>query len=85
MLPTVPLYFGAPKPINWKKLEEDEDWGGLTNQGSRPGANEVLLVVPSNDAYGVSLWGWSGDHEGVQIVFRINLDTLIIEAWNEAT
>ena len=84
MLPTVPLHFQAPEPIDWKALEEDEDFHGLTNQDSRPKANEVLLVVPPNDTYGVSLWGLSGDRERVQIVFRINLDSFSVEAWNEA-
>jgi len=85
MFPTLPLYFQAPKSIDWKELESNEDWSGLTRQDSRPGPNEVLVVVPSNDAYGVSLWGWSGDRNGTQVVFRVNLESLIVEAWNETS
>jgi hypothetical protein len=83
MLPTVPLFFKSSEPIDWKKLEQDEDWSGLTNQDSRPKKDEILIVVPPNDVYGVSLWGWSGDRNGVQVVFRVNLNTLAVEAWNE--
>ena len=59
-LPTVPLYFGTAEPIDWMELEKHEDWHGLTHQDSRPGANEVLVVVPPNDAYGDFLVGLVG-------------------------
>lgn len=83
--PTVPLALKAPRRINWKQLERDDDWYGLTWQDSRPGPGEVLIVVPPNDIYGVSLWGEDGDDEQVQMVFRIDMKAAIIEAWNECT
>jgi len=83
--PVVPLAFEKPKPINWKKLEADEDWHGITAQDSRPGKDEVLVVVPPNDGYGVSLWGESGDNECVQTIFRVAMKAGTVETWNECT
>jgi hypothetical protein len=85
MFPTAPLVALPPQHIPWRQLEWDEDWFGLTWQDSRPSESEMLLVVPPNDAYGVSLWGQSGDLERVQTIFRINLRDRIVEAWNECT
>jgi len=85
VFPTVPLYFESAKPLDWNKLEDDEDWVGLTRQDARPAKGEMLVVVPPNDAYGVSLWGNSGDANQVQSIFRVNLKTLVVEAWNECT
>ena len=49
------------------------------------GVVRATVVVPPNDAYGVSLWGNSGDANQVQSIFRVNLKTLVVEAWNECT
>ncbi|MEY4529402.1 MAG: hypothetical protein RLZZ156_123 [Deinococcota bacterium] len=43
--------------------------------------NQILVVVPPNPKYGVSLWGDEGDAEHVQVVFLVDLinNTITVE------
>lgn len=48
-------------------------------------SDEVVVIVPPLFDIGVSLWGRSGDSEGVQIVFRCDIKKQIVRVYNECT
>jgi hypothetical protein len=45
-------------------------------------SSEVVVLVPASPVLGMSLWGPSGDGEGVQIVFRCDLADRTVAAYN---
>lgn len=84
IFPTAPLRCGTPQPIDWDAIDASDDGYPMTWQDTRPAPGEALIIIPPNDAYGVSLWG-EGDLEQVQLLFRIDLRAKTIEAWTECS
>ncbi len=87
--PFHPLVLGSFGSVHWDcdydsdECDEGHPWE--TTQGSEPEEDELLVIVPPSSTYGVSLWGDEGDREGVQTIFRINTESLTVEAWNECS
>jgi hypothetical protein len=48
-------------------------------------AHGVVAIVPPSPAYGLSLWGPSGDRERVQVIFEIDPATRTVVATNQCT
>ena len=79
LLPYIPLKLQkctACTPKRFAKLT----WQGLE---IRPRA--LVVIVPPFPAGGVSLWGPTGDVEGVQIIFECDLGKRIVTASNQCT
>ena len=51
-----------------------EDFQGLILHGDEVSANEVTVVVPPMFDLGISLFGHDADAEGLQLVFRCDLE-----------
>jgi hypothetical protein len=76
LLPYVPLRLArrvgcSPRTFGKLLIQEPE---------IRP--EQVTVVVPPVFDLGVSLWGPSGDAEGVQIIFQCDLETSTVRAFN---
>jgi len=48
-------------------------------------ADQLVVVVTPSDRLGVSLWGGSGDAEGVEVVFRVSPEAGRVSTSNECT
>ena len=46
-------------------------------------ADELVVVVPPISDLGMSLWGDDGDAEGVQIIFRCDVQSWRVRVYNE--
>ena len=57
----------------------------LSWQGLDIGLKNLVAIVPPIPVGGVSLWGPTGDAEGVQIIFECDLENQIIKASNQCT
>jgi hypothetical protein len=63
-----------------------EEFSGSIMQGIKGVAeNEMILVVPPNPECGMSIWGYDGDAEDVQIIFRYNTELGTTCAYNACT
>jgi len=59
-----------------------EQFAQLACQPVEPLPGEAIVLVPASSLLGMSLWGPSGDAEGVQIVFRCDLTHRMVSAYN---
>ena len=77
LLPYVPLRVARQIPCSPDEFREV-----LIQQGEvKPDA--VTVIVPAMFDLGMSLWGHSGDAEGVQIVFQVNVEKWKVRVYNE--
>jgi|GEM_PF-1296236 len=83
-------YPGYPTYLPYFPLELDrvvdctfEEFCELSCQRLTPPESEAIILVPPSPVLGMSMWGPSGDQESVQIVFRYNLESRIVEAFNQ--
>ena len=83
--PDYPLFFqsvnleiGLSNAANEESIDELTWW--LFDE-TKP--SDIWVNVPSNDDFGVSLWGSEGDSMGVELVFRIDPETRIVTVKNE--
>jgi hypothetical protein len=76
ILPYCPLALGERKKMPWRKFI-----GRFPNMPDQQ-PTELVVVVPPPMTLGVSLWGPTGDAEGVAIVFECDLETQQVSAYN---
>jgi hypothetical protein len=55
----------------------------LSWQGVSPKPKTMMVIVPPPPVGGVSLWGRSGDLEGVQIIFECDFGKQTVKAYNQ--
>jgi hypothetical protein len=79
LLPTVPLRLARRIPCSRERFSE------FLAQKDKIEADELVVVVPPISDLGMSLWGDNGDAEGVQIIFRCDLQTRRVRVYNECT
>lgn len=60
-----------------------QEFAQLSCQPLETVASEVIILVPASPVLGVSMWGPSGDSEGVQVVFRCDLAKGTVETYNQ--
>ncbi len=78
LLPRVPLRLAKRIPCSRDQFSE------LLLQQDKIKADELIVVVPPLSDLGMSLWG-DGDEEGVQIIFRCDLQTRRVRAYNQCS
>lgn len=71
LLPHVPLKLADRIPCS------PEEFQGLILHGNEVKPEEVTVVIPPMYDLGISLFGHSADAEGLQLVFRCNLENKI--------
>lgn len=80
------LSIGSDSPVHWECDDDNEEcdeghvWSVV--EDDPPERDEFLLIVPPNADYGVSLWGIEGDREKVDTIFRVNVRSATVRAWN---
>ena len=79
LLPYVPLRLARRVGCSPERFREFLIQRGEIN------SKEVVVVIPPMFDLGMSLWGPSGDAEGVQVVFHLDLETRTVRAYNECT
>ena len=79
LLPYIPLRLAQRVSCSQEQFRE------LLCQRSEVKPDEVTVIVPAMFDLGISLWGHSGDAEGVQIVFHCDIEKGIVRAYNECT
>jgi hypothetical protein len=79
LLPYLPLRVAQQVPCS------PEQFRKLLIQNGEVKDNEVTVIVPPMFDLGMSLWGDSGDAEGVQIVFQVDVGKHRVRAYNECT
>jgi len=63
-----------------------EEFSKSVMQGIKSTENsELIVVVPVNPELRMSVWGPSGDAESVQIIFRCDIRTGVVKAYNACT
>jgi hypothetical protein len=76
ILPYAPLGLGESRKQSWAEFAAE--FPNLPDQ--QP--SELVAVVPPPMTLGVSLWGRSGDAEGVAVAFECDLSAKRVEAYN---
>jgi hypothetical protein len=76
----VSLAVGSPEPVNQEDIEEITWW-----QFDESKPNDVWINVPEYIGFGVSIWGPVAEGEGVEIVFRVDLETKTVYVRNECS
>ena len=76
LLPYVPLTVREPRSATWEEFSRD--YPNMPDEQPE----ELVAVVPPPMSVGMSLWGRSGDAEGVVIVFECDLDAREVIAYN---
>jgi hypothetical protein len=79
LLPYVPLRLARRVRCSSEQFRE------LLIQQGEVKEDEVTVIVPPMFDLGMSLWGHSGDAEGVQIVFQLDVQKWRVRAYNECT
>lgn len=79
LLPYVPLCLKERVRCSPDQFRE------LLIQGGEVNAHEVTVIVPPMFDLGISLWGHSGDAEGVQIVFQLDVEKRRVRVYNECS
>ena len=79
LLPYVPLRLARRVRCTAEQFRE------LLIQQGDVKADEVTIIIPPMFDLGLSLWGHSGDAEGVQIVFQLDVERRRVRAYNECT
>ncbi len=79
LLPCVPLRLAQRIPCSRDRFSE------FLAQQDKIEADELVVVVPPISDLGMSLWGDDGDAEGVQIIFRCDLQTRIVRVYNQCS
>jgi hypothetical protein len=79
ILPYVPLAVSKRKKQSWRQFAADFP----NMKEDQP--SDLVVVVPPPATIGVSLWGLTGDSEGVAIVFECDLETQKVTAYNVCT
>lgn len=76
LLPYVPLEAGKPTQESWEEFSRR-----APNLPSRQ-PSEVVVLVPPPATIGFSMWGRSGDAEGVTLVFECDLEHQTVATYN---
>ena len=79
LLPYVPLRLARRVRCTAEQFRE------LLLQQGEVKAEEVTIIIPPMFDLGLSLWGHSGDAEGVQIVFQLDVEKRRVRVYNECT
>ena len=79
LLPYVPLRLAQRVPCSPEQFQD------LLIQGDDVNPDQVTVIVPPMFDLGLSMWGHSGDGEGVQIVFQCDVRARTVRAFNECT
>lgn len=76
LLPFIPMEAGMPVKESWEAFCERAP----NLPGEQP--SEMIVLIPPPAAIGFSMWGRSGDAEGVTLVFECDLKTQAVTTYN---